>query len=195
MGTDKFQFDEETTMYAQAVRKPPVPRRGWANNQVRLNMFKGCAFSDVGLDCIKYLKLGDPAAGSGNFLTETCLALRRIENEVISAKQHGQITLGAVMNPIRVSIEQFYGIEINDFAATVAKTALWIAESQMMKATEDPVGGVRHHLLRGVRVASPGAIRRVSVVGNELCTANRAGVLLFFNPVIQQAFLHPLKQL
>ena len=46
-------------MYAQAVRKPPVPRRGWTNNQVRLNMFKGCAFSDVGLDCIKYLKLGD----------------------------------------------------------------------------------------------------------------------------------------
>ena len=55
-------------MYAQAVRKPPVPRRGRANNQVRLNMFKGCAFSDVGLDCIKYLKLGDPACGTSGFL-------------------------------------------------------------------------------------------------------------------------------
>ena len=90
-------------------------------------------------DKLASLRFLDPAAGSGNFLTETYLALRRIENEVISAKQHGQITLGAVMNPIRVSIEQFYGIEINDFAATVAKTALWIAESQMMKATEDIV--------------------------------------------------------
>ena len=39
-------------------------------------------------------------------------------------------------NPIQVSIGQFYGIEINDFAVTVAKTALWIAESQMMQETE-----------------------------------------------------------
>lgn len=44
-----------------------------------------------------------------------------------------------MLNPIKVSIHQFYGIEINDFAATVAKTALWIAESQMMKETEDVV--------------------------------------------------------
>ena len=43
------------------------------------------------------------------------------------------------MEPIKVSIQQFYGIEINDFAATVAKTALWIAESQMMKQTEEIV--------------------------------------------------------
>ena len=42
-------------------------------------------------------------------------------------------------NPIQVSIGQFYGIEINDFAVTVARTALWIAESQMMKETEDVV--------------------------------------------------------
>ena len=39
--------------------------------------------------------------------------------------------------PIEVSIGQFYGIEINDFAVTVAKTALWIAESQMMHETEE----------------------------------------------------------
>ena len=58
-------------MYAQAVRKPPVPRRGWANNQVRLNMFKGCAFPDVQLDCIKYLKLGDPVRGGGGILMKS----------------------------------------------------------------------------------------------------------------------------
>lgn len=46
------------------------------------------------------------------------------------------ITDSTVLEPIKVSIQQFYGIEINDFAATVAKTALWIAESQMMKQTE-----------------------------------------------------------
>jgi type I restriction-modification system DNA methylase subunit len=80
----------------------------------------------------------DPACGSGNFLTETYLSLRRLENQVISLLNQGQITLD-VGNPIQVSISQFYGIEINDFAVTVAKTALWIAESQMMKETEDVV--------------------------------------------------------
>ena len=82
------------------------------------------------------LKFFDPACGSGNFLTETYLSLRRLENRVLEIKSNGQIVLGVALNPIRVSIQQFYGIEINDFAVTVAKTALWIAESQMMKETE-----------------------------------------------------------
>ena len=86
----------------------------------------------------------DPACGSGNFLTETYLSLRRLENRVIEGliacekgQQEGQIMWGdKVVNPIKVSIGQFYGIEINDFAVTVAKTALWIAESQMLRETE-----------------------------------------------------------
>ena len=79
----------------------------------------------------------DPACGSGNFLTETYLSLRRLENKVLVELSHGQVTMySASESPIQVSISQFYGIEINDFAVTVAKTALWIAESQMMKETE-----------------------------------------------------------
>ncbi len=94
------------------------------------------------------LRFLDPACGSGNFLTETYISLRRLENKIISLLSgmgkgavEGQITLGTggSFNPIQVSISQFYGIEINDFAVTVAKTALWIAESQMMKETEDIV--------------------------------------------------------
>ena len=81
----------------------------------------------------------DPACGSGNFLTETYLCLRKLENEILKELYGGQIMMGAAIGPIKVSIGQFYGIEINDFAATVAKTALWIAESQMMKRTEDIV--------------------------------------------------------
>lgn len=87
----------------------------------------------------------DPAAGSGNFLTETYLCIRDLENQAIrgildckKGSVEGQIILGdSNYNPIKVGINQFYGIEINDFAVTVAKTALWIAESQMMKKTED----------------------------------------------------------
>ena len=81
------------------------------------------------------LKFLDPACGSGNFLTETYLSVRRLENEVISILNNGEKVLG-FDEFIKVKINQFYGIEINDFAVTVAKTALWIAESQMMTETE-----------------------------------------------------------
>ena len=81
----------------------------------------------------------DPACGSGNFLTETYLSLRRLGNECIKAELNiGEGELSLAYNDddlIQVSIQQFYGIEINDFAAVVAKTALWIAESQMLKET------------------------------------------------------------
>lgn len=91
------------------------------------------------LDCfhdkLASLRFLDPAAGSGNFLTETFLSLRRLENKVIEQQLKGLMVL-EFANPVKVSIGQFAGIEINDFAVTVARTALWIAESQMIKETE-----------------------------------------------------------
>lgn len=89
-------------------------------------------------DKISKLRFLDPACGSGNFLTETYLSLRRLENKALESYQGGQIGFADEnLSPIKVSIGQFYGIEINDFAVTVAKTALWIAESQMMHETEE----------------------------------------------------------
>ena len=78
----------------------------------------------------------DPACGSGNFLTETFLCLRRMENECIRIIYKGNMLLGDFVNPVKVSIDQFYGIEINDFAVSVAMTALWIAEAQTLFETE-----------------------------------------------------------
>ena len=77
----------------------------------------------------------DPACGSGNFLTETYLSLRRLENKAIRMIIGDANEFNFDDSRIHVHINQFYGIEINDFAVTVAKTALWIAESQMMKET------------------------------------------------------------
>ncbi len=88
-------------------------------------------------DKLASLTFFDPACGSGNFLTETYLSMRRLENEVIRCLTGGQAMLGyEEYNPIKVNIHQFYGIEINDFAVSVATTALWIAESQMLEETE-----------------------------------------------------------
>lgn len=81
----------------------------------------------------------DPACGSGNFLTETYLSLRKLENEILKILSDGTLSLNGEFSPIKVKIEHFYGMEINDFAVTVAKAALWIAEAQMMKETENIV--------------------------------------------------------
>ncbi len=90
-------------------------------------------------DKLASLTFLDPACGSGNFLTETYISLRRLENEALQVIHGGQMLIGGEgdFNPIKVGIGQFYGIEINDFAVTVAKTALWIAEAQMMHETEE----------------------------------------------------------
>ena len=92
----------------------------------RLNAFQ---------DKLASLTFFDPACGSGNFLTESYISLRRLENKVIALRNKGQIVMGDIDNPIKVDIHQFYGIEINDFAVSVATTALWIAEQQMLQET------------------------------------------------------------
>ncbi len=92
-------------------------------------------------DKIAALKIFDPACGSGNFLTESYLSLRRLENQILKEIFGSQIQLGEFVNPIKVSIGQFYGIEINDFAVAVAQTALWIAELQMIHETREII----HH--------------------------------------------------
>ena len=92
----------------------------------RLNAFQ---------DKLASLTFFDPACGSGNFLTESYVSLRRLENEVIALRNKGQAVIGDFANPVKVDIHQFYGIEINDFAVSVATTALWIAEQQMLQET------------------------------------------------------------
>ena len=86
---------------------------------------------------LSLLKFLDPACGSGNFLTETFLSLRRLENKILAELTKQQINFATGdLSPIQVKISQFFGIEVNDFAVAVAKTALWIAEAQMWNETQ-----------------------------------------------------------
>lgn len=100
------------------------------NRKVRLKAFQRKLAS---------ITVFDPACGSGNFLTESYLSLRKLENRVLEDLQGEQVGMAfdAQTSPIQINISQFYGIEINDFAVSVAKTALWIAEEQMMEATQE----------------------------------------------------------
>ena len=116
-------------MYAQAAIKPNTLLRNGAYGIVMRGVQKcTCAGASLRgrnsapLCCIKLDTATDPACGSGNFLTETYISIRRLENKVILELQKGQISLAHQdHSPIKVGIDQFYGIEINDFAVTVAK--------------------------------------------------------------------------
>lgn len=94
-------------------------------------------------DKIANLTFLDPACGSGNFLTETFISLRKLENKILLAlyteSASAMLDFGDEFTPVKVNIHQFYGIEINDFAVSVAKTALWIAEYQMLEETQSIV--------------------------------------------------------
>ena len=118
---DPLFMNDLRTAFEDCLEEPVVKRR-----MQRLHALQ---------DKMASLRFFDPACGSGNFLTETYLSLRRLENEIIK-KIYSVEQLNVFDNPIKVNIHQFYGIEINDFAVTVATTALWISEAQMMAETE-----------------------------------------------------------
>ncbi|RUQ32024.1 SAM-dependent DNA methyltransferase [Micrococcus sp. HSID17245] len=95
-------------------------------------------------DKIAGLRFFDPACGSGNFLTETYIQLRKLENKILSVllNDQGVFELQEQHSPLKVSLQQFHGIEINDFAVNVATTALWIAELQANAEAETIVYGM-----------------------------------------------------
>lgn len=106
-----------------------------AEKVIRTKKERAIAYQDK-LASLKFL---DPACGSGNFLTESYTCLRRLENEAIKILYEDRV-IGGLADPIKVSIYQFYGIEINDFACSVSQAALWIAETQMLQETDAIVG-------------------------------------------------------
>lgn len=135
------------------------------------------------------LRFLDPAAGSGNFLTETYLCLRRLENKVIAELQQGQMLL-EFGNPIKVSIDQFYGIEINDFAVTVARTALWIAENQTMQETE----GIVHMDLDFLPLKTSAHIVRensLRIDWNDVVPKNRLNYIMGNPPFVGYSLQSP----
>ena len=116
---DDLTEELQTILADQAVT--PVTRRN------RLSRYQ---------DKLAGLTFFDPACGSGNFLTETYISLRRLENRVLAELQGAQTSIAfGEVTPIKVSLSQFHGIEINDFAVSVAQTALWIAQLQANIAT------------------------------------------------------------
>ena len=145
-------------------------------------------------DKIASLRFLDPACGSGNFLTETYLSLRRLENKVIAELTRGQSLLGfEEINPIKVNINQFYGIEINDFAVTVAATALWIAEAQTMAETEKIINlPLEYFPLKYYdHIHEANALR---LDWNEVCPASELNYIIGNPPFVGNNNMNPIQR-
>lgn len=101
------------------------------------------ALQELRLD-MKSIRVFDPACGSGNFLTEAFKSLRRLDME---ARKHmgfwGKQQYLENTDPCEVQMTQFFGIEIDDFAVNVAKTAMWISECQMLKELSKEIKGIK----------------------------------------------------
>ncbi|AEI10154.1 hypothetical protein CRES_1802 [Corynebacterium resistens DSM 45100] len=91
------------------------------------------------LDRIARIKVFDPACGSGNFLVIAYKELRRLEHAILQ-RQTDLGTNDVLFNESRISIENFYGIEIDDFAVEVAILSLWIAKHQMNREFQEQFG-------------------------------------------------------
>lgn len=92
------------------------------------------------LDRISNIKFLDPACGSGNFLIITYKEIRRLEVKILKSlrelRQDGTIDF---FETSKISLNQFYGIELDDFAHEVARLSLWIAEYQMNLEAENEI--------------------------------------------------------
>lgn len=120
----------------------------------------------------------DPAAGSHNFLTETYISLRKLELRVIENLQGDQTSFDLVDNPIMVNIGQFYAIEINDFAVSVGKTALWIAEQQMMEKTQELLPYQRFEFLPLKSIANSVCANALRIDWNDVLPAEKCSYLI-----------------
>ena len=87
-------------------------------------------------DRLGKIKFMDPACGSGNFLVVTYKELRQLEIDIL--KEENNLGMATMYIP-SVTLNQFYGIEIDDFACDVARLSLWIAEHQMNKKLSEEV--------------------------------------------------------
>ncbi len=81
-------------------------------------------------DKISSLRFLDPACGCGNFLVITYREIRLLEIEIIKALQKGQMVTD-ISNLINVDVDQFYGIETEEFPAQIAQVAMWLMDHQM----------------------------------------------------------------
>lgn len=110
------------------------------------------------------LKFLDPACGCGNFLVVAYRELRLLELDVIMAQYERELATGQVTDPrllIKCNVDQFYGIEIEEFPAQIAQVALWLTDHQVNLRVQEAFGNrfVRLPLEKSAGIVHDNALR------------------------------------
>jgi hypothetical protein len=103
----------------------------------------------------------DPACGCGNFLVITYRELRLLELEVLDAMGYGGQAVTDIALLARVDVDQMFGIEIEEWPARIAETALWLMDHQMNLLLAEKFGQyfVRLPLKKSARIVNDNALR------------------------------------
>ncbi len=125
------------------------------------------------------LRFLDPACGCGNFLVVTYRELRTLELEVLR-RLHADVSTRflSVRDEIHVDVDQFYGIEIEEFPAQIAQVALWLVDHQMNLKVSEEFGEL---FLRLPLAKSPNIVHGVSALSidwNTVCPKDRLNFIL-----------------
>ena len=108
------------------------------------------------------LQFLDPACGCGNFLVIAYRELRLLELDVLRALDKGEASLDVAQFNILCDVDQFFGIEIEEFPAQIAQTALWLMDHQMNMRVSEEFGQyyVRLPLRKSPTIVYDNALRK-----------------------------------
>ncbi len=133
------------------------------------------------------LKFLDPACGCGNFLVIAYRELRRLELDVLRAlHDSGQQTLD-ITSIIQVDVDQFHGIEIEEFPAQIAQVALWLTDHQMNALVSEEFGQyfIRLPLNKSAHIVHGNALR---LNWNTVIAAEECNVVMGNPPFIGKQY-------
>jgi hypothetical protein len=134
-------------------------------------------------DRISAIKVFDPACGSGNFLVISYKELRKLEHQILERLRELESDPrgSGLFEESRISLSNFYGIEIDDFAHEIAKLALWLAKHQANKRFEELFGS----RLQMIPLTEAGNItfgNAARLNWNDLCRPSGHEVVICGNP-------------
>jgi hypothetical protein len=139
------------------------------------------------------LKFLDPACGCGNFLVIAYRELRKLELEVLRALyDSGQLVLD-IKDIVRVNVDQFHGIEIEEFPAQIAQVALWLTDHQMNAQVSEEFGQnfIRLPLKKSAHIVHGNALR---LDWNSVIAADECDVVMGNPPFIGKNFQNEVQR-
>ncbi|MCA1010377.1 class I SAM-dependent DNA methyltransferase [Halobacillus halophilus] len=135
------------------------------------------------------LKFLDPACGCGNFLIIAYREIRLLEVEIVREFLRGEFILD-IDHWVRVDVDQFYGIEIDDFASQIAQVALWLMDHQMNMKISNEFGEyfVRLPLTKRPNIVHGNALK---LDWEEVVSSNKLNYILGNPPFVGNSMLSP----